>query len=189
MSTPSDTPKPRASRASLWINLGLVVAAVGIFLAWRHARDPRRLWAKRVEETHARYIDTSLRRCFGGVNASDLRRVADGVRGGSVSSPFTECHRGPMAELLVAPNSFIESIQNPPIEVYRLRERERSALMRVTATARRLEQDVAHAAGHPTAEQREPLASKIEDLAIAVQQEREAHDDLVRAARDAATFL
>lgn len=189
MANSNDTPKPRASRAPLWINVALVVGAIGIFLAWRRARDPHRLWAKRVDETHQRFVDTALRRCFGTIAAADIRRVADAVRGGSVPRPFAECHRGPMAELLVAPNSFIESIQNPPIEVYRLRERERSSLMRLTASARVLEQDVSHAAGHPTAEQREPLASKIEDLAVSVQNERNSFDDLVRAARDAASFF
>lgn len=189
MANPPDSPKPPARRSTLWINLALVVAAVGIFLAWRRARDPHRLWARRVEESHQRYVDTALRRCFGTISPADIRRVADGVRAGSLSRPFTDCHRGPMAELLVAPNSFIESIQNPPIEVYRLRERERSSLMRVTASARLLEQDVSHAAGHPTPEQREPLASKLEDLAVSVQQERSAFDDLVRAARDAASLF
>lgn len=189
MANTTDPPKPRAPRATLWINVALVVAAAGIFLAWRRARDPHRLWAKRVDETHQRYIDSSLRRCFGSTDAADIRRVADAVRSGSVPRPFSECHRGPMAELLVAPNSFIESIQNPPIEVYRLRERERSSLMRLTASARMLEQDVSHAAGRPTAEQREPLAAKIEDLAVAVQHERAAFDDLVRTARDAASLF
>lgn len=189
MANTTDSPKPRASRASLWINVALVVGAIGIFLAWRRARDPRRLWAKRVDETHQRYIDTALRRCFGSTASADIRRVADAVRGGTLPRPFSECHRGPMAELLVAPNSFIESIQNPPLEVYRLRERERSSLMRLTASARLLEQDVSHAAGHPAADRREPMASKIEDLAVSVQHEREAFDDLVRAARDAVTIF
>ncbi len=189
MATSNDPPKPKASRVTLWINLALVLGAVATFFAWRHARDPHQLWAKRVEENHARYIDTALRRCFGATSAADLRRVADRVRSGSVPTPFAQCHRGPMAELLVAPNSFVESIQNPPVEVYRLRERERSALLRVMATARALEQDVTRAAGQPTPEQREPLATKIEDLAVAVQHERESHSDLVRAARDAASFF
>ena len=189
MANTTDSPKPRASRVPLYINIALVVGAIGIFLAWRHARDPRRLWAKRVDETHQRYIDTALRRCFGSTDSAEIRRVADAVRGGTLPRPFNECHRGPMAELLVAPNSFIESIQNPPLEVYRLRERERSSLMRLTASARLLEQDVSHAAGNPSAERREPLASKLEELAVAVQQERSAFDDLVRAARDAATLF
>lgn len=189
MANTEDTPKPRPSRSTLWINLALVVGAIGIFLAWKRARDPHRLWAKNVDETHQRYVDTALRRCFGTTASADIRRIADGVRAGNLARPFSECHRGPMAELLVAPNSFIQSIQNPPIEVYRLRERERSALMRLTAGARALEQDVSHAAGHPTAEQREPMAAKVEELAIAVQHERAAFDDLVSAARDAATFF
>jgi hypothetical protein len=189
MANTSDTPKLRASRVSLWINVALVVGAIGIFLAWRRARDPHRLWAKRVDESHQRYLDTALRRCFGSTSPAEIRRVADGVRAGNIARPFSECHRGPMAELLVAPNSFIQSIQNPPIEVYRLRERERSALMRVTASARLLEQDVSHAAGSPSAEQREPLASKLEDLAVSVQHERDAFDDLVRAARDAVSIF
>ena len=124
MANPTPSPKPAPSRSTLWINVALVVGAVAIFLAWRRARDPHRLWAKRVDETHQRFIDTALRRCFGTTSAADIRRVADAVRGGTMPRPFSECHRGPMAELLVAPNSFIESIQNPPIEVYRLRERE-----------------------------------------------------------------
>ena len=189
MANTTASPKPRASRAPLWINVALVVGAIGIFLAWRRARDPHRLWAKRVEESHQRYIDTALRRCFGTIAAADIRRIADGVRGGSLPRTFAECHRGPMAELLVAPNSFIESIQNPPLEVYRLRERERSALMRLTASARLLEQDVSHAAGHPTAQQREPMASKIEEVAMSAQHERDAFEDLVHAARDAATLF
>lgn len=189
MANTTDSPKPRASRVPLYINIALVVGALGIFLAWRRARDPHRLWAKGLDESHQRYVDTALRRCFGSTSAADIRRVADAVRGGTLQRPFSECHRGPMAELLVAPNSFIQSIQNPPIEVYRLRERERSALMRLTASARMLEQDVSHAAGRPTPEQREPLATKVEDLAIAAQQEREAFDDLVRAARDAASLF
>lgn len=189
MATTDDPPKPKPSRVTLWINVALLLGAVVTFFAWRHARDPHQLWAKRVDENHRRYIDTALRRCFGSTTAADIRRVADGVRAGSLSRPFTDCHRGPMAELLVAPNSFIESIQNPPVEVYRLRERERSALMRITATARLLEQDVSRAAGQPAAEQREPLAAKLEDLAIAIQHEHEAHTDLVAAARDATPFF
>ena len=56
MATSNDPPKPKASRVTLWINLALVLGAVATFFAWRHARDPHQLWAKRVEENHARYI-------------------------------------------------------------------------------------------------------------------------------------
>ena len=188
MANTPDTSKSRASRVNLWINLGLVVGAIAIFVAWRRARDPHRLWAKHVAESHARYFDNALRRCFGGTDAADIRRVADAVRGGNLPRPFSECHRGPMAELLIAPNSFVESIQNPPTEVYALRDRERAALQRVTANARSLEQDVSHAAWHPTAAQREPLATRLEDLAVSIQHEHDAFGDLVSAARDAASF-
>ena len=177
------------ARVNVVINVFLVVSAIAIALAWRRARDPHRLWAKRIDENHARIIDTALRGCFGGTGSVEIRAVADGVRGGRVAPPFSECHRGPMAELLVAPNSFVQSIQNPPIEVYRLRERERTALMRLMAAARPLEQQVSRAAGHPADDQREPLAARIEDLAIAAQNEHDAYSDLVRAARDAASLF
>ncbi len=91
-----------------------------------------------------------------------------------------------MAEMLVAPNAFVSSIQNTPLEIYRVRERERVALQRLTGSFRLLEPAVATAGENPTAAQREVLGSKLEELAPDIEQERRAFEDMVTIARDQA---
>ncbi len=187
MSTSDETPRRAPDRFNLYLYGGLLIAALAAFVAWRRARDPHRLWAKKVEAAHAQEIDRPLRRCFGVVTGPELRRLADSIHRGPFPSPLKECHGGPMTELVVAPNSFLPNTQDPPTEVYRLRERHRQASLRMVAAARTLEHELSGARGAPSDPQRESIASKLEDYAHEVEQERQAVADMVAAARDAAS--
>lgn len=179
-------PKKGLDRFTLIFYVGLALAAVVTFVAWRRARNPLRMWAAQAEVSHAREIDTTMQRCLGTTSAAGVRQLAAAVRRGPVPSPFKDCHNGAMAEMLVAPNAFVSSIQNTPLELYRVRERERVALQRLTGSFRLLEPAVARAGENPTAAQREVLGSKLEELAPDVEQERRAFEDLVTIARDQA---
>lgn len=178
--------RKRPDRFTLYFSIALVLAAAVTFVAWRRARNPLRMWAARAEQAHAREIETTMQRCLGTTTAEGVRRLAASVRGGTLPAPFNECHRGAMAEMLVAPNAYVSTIQNTPLEIYRVRERERVALQRLMGSFRLLEHAVASAGSNPTAAQREVLGSKLEELAPDVEQERRAFEDMLTVARDQA---
>lgn len=188
----SDTPSKPASgdsRFNLYLALAVMVAVPLFFVAWRRARNPVRLWAARVEQSHAREIDQALNRCFGTTRPDGIRRIAAEAQRGPLPAPFKDCHRGTIAELLVAPNAFVSSMQDTPLEVYRLRERERVALTRLSASLRILEHAVTSGGANPTEAQRQEIAHKLEDLAPDVDQERKAFDDMLTIARDQAGWF
>ncbi|MBL8604312.1 MAG: hypothetical protein JNK72_20475 [Myxococcales bacterium] len=188
MSDSAAPSKPRRSSADLLLNVGLAAAVVLAFVAWRRARDPHRLWAKRLEQEHVTQIEQPITRCFGGARSDDLRRLTRAVQGGQMPDPFNRCHSGPMADLLVAPAGFMQTIQNPPVEVYRLRDRHRASLNRLSASLRSLELEVSRAHGNPdTAEKREALVRRLEDVVPELEQERQAFEDMVAGARAAAS--
>lgn len=180
------TQRPPRGRFNLWLNIGLIVAAAAIVVAWRRAQDPTRKWAKRIEQAHATQMDRPLQRCFGTADPAAIRRIADGLHRGPMPAPLRDCHRGPGAELLVSPNSFVEYLQNPPQSIVSLRDRERNALFRLVGTYRLLEQGLAEANGSPSEAQRGRIAERIESLAAELAAEKRALQDLVNAARDAA---
>lgn len=187
MSTDEETPRPPKGRFNLWLYLGLIVAAAAMVVAWRRAQDPARKWAGRIEQAHVTVMERPLSRCFGTADPAAIRRIADGMHRGPMPTPLKDCHRGPGAELLVSPNSFVEFLQNPPQSVVSLRDRERNALFRLVGSYRLLEQALAEAAGNPNDQQRERLTQRIESLAAELAAERRAVQDLVNAARGAAS--
>lgn len=186
-SSREEKPAPRRpDRFNLYFYSALFVAALATFVAWRRARNPLRMWAANAETAHAREVDTALTRCFGTTTGTGVRALARQVREGRAGAPFTRCHHGPIAELLVAPNAFVSAIQNTPLEIYRVRERERVALQRLMSSFRLLEPAVSAGGANPTAAQREVIASKLEELAPDLDHERQAFEDLVSVARDQA---
>lgn len=187
--TPAAPAKTPPDRFKLLVTVGLVVAVVVGFLAWRRARDPARMWAQRVAERHALEIERPLTRCFGVSTGAELRRLADAIQSAPLQAPLRDCHRGPMAELLIAPNSFVAVLRDAPLQVYRLRDRERSALQRLTASFRLLERAVSAGGANPTPEQRQAIARRIEEAAPEVDYERRTVDDMIAAARDAASLF
>ncbi len=184
--TGSGAPRRGRDRFALYFYVALGVAAVAAGIAWHRARNPLRMWAKNAEVAHARELDAPMQRCLGTTSADGVRRLAGEVRRAGLPSPFRDCYRGAMAEMLVAPNAFVTHIQNTPIEIYRVRERERVALQRLTGSFRLLERAVAEAGANPTQAQREVLGSKLEELAPDVEQERRAFEDMITIARDQA---
>lgn len=188
--TTTDAPaRQPPDRFKILVGVGLFVAIVAGFVAWRRARDPSRVWAHRVTERHAQDIERPLRRCFGVTTGAELRRLADGLQSGPLPSPLNQCFRGPMAELLIAPNSFVEVLRDAPLQVYRLRDHERSALQRLTASFRLLERAVSAGGANPTPEQRQAIARRIEEAAPEVDAERRTADDMITAARDSAGWF
>ncbi len=179
-------PARGSDRFNLYFYVFLALAAAATFVAWRRARDPLRMWARRAEETRAREIDTTMQRCLGTTTGAGVRRLAETVRRTGLPAPFKDCHRGPMAEMLVSPNAFVSSIQNTPLELYRVRERERVALQHLTASFRLLEPAVASSGENPSQAQREVIASKLEEMVPDVDHERRAFDDMISVARDQA---
>lgn len=187
MSTEEETPRPPKGRFNLWLNLGLIVGAAAIAVVWHRAQDPARKWAARIEQAHAAQMERPLTRCFGTADPAAIRRIADGLHRGPLPAPLKDCHRGPGAELLVSPNAFVEYLQNPPQAVASLRDRERNALFRLVGTYRLLEQALSEAGGNPNDQQRERIAQRVESLAAELAAERRALQDLINAARDAAS--
>lgn len=184
------SPDKRSSdRFSLVLNVLLVLGVGAAVVAWRRARNPARMWAQALETRHQHDVEIPLRRCFGGTTGADVRRLADTVHHGPLPQPFRDCHSGPMAELLVAPNAFVDALRNPPLQVYHVRERHRAALMRMGASLRVLEHEVAIAGATPSDTQREALAHRLEETATDVENERTACQDLVSAAKDSAGWL
>ncbi len=173
-------------RFTLYFYVILALAAAGTFVAWRRARSPLRMWAARAEQAHIREVETTMQRCLGTSTAEGVRRLAATVRQGNLPAPFKDCHRGAMAEMLVAPNAYVSEIQNTPLEIYRVRERERVALQRLMGSFRLLEPAVSSAGANPTAAQREILGAKLEELAPDIEQERRAYEDMLTVARDQA---
>lgn len=178
-----------SDRFNLVLNVLLVLGVGAAVVAWRRARSPARMWAHTLEQRHQHDIENALRRCFGGTTGADVRRLADAVHHGPLPQPFRDCHRGPMAELLVAPNAFVDALQNPPMQVYHVRERHRGTLTHLGNSLRVLEHEVAVAGATPTDAQREALAHRLEETATDVENERNACRDLVAAANDAAGLL
>lgn len=188
----STTPKRgKPDRFGLWVTVGFAVFFVVALLAWRRARAPSRMWAQRVTERHARDLDRPLARCFGEnvKTGAELRRLADQIENGPLPQPLSACHTGPISELLIAPNSFVEVLRDAPVQVYALRDRERSALHRLNASYRLLERAVTVGGANPTVEQRRAIARRIEDAAPGVDYERQTVEDLIAAARDAAGWF
>lgn len=184
------SPPKRRTRGDILLNVGLVLAVLAGFVAWRRARDPHRLWATRVTQEHQTQIVRPFTRCFGSHRVADLRRVTAEVRAGRMPEPFNRCHAGPMAELMVAPASFSEAVRNPPQEVYRLRDRHRGALTRLSSTLRGLEQEVARCAGNVSDPvRRDALVQRLEDLIPELEREERAFEDMVAGAREAARVL
>lgn len=175
-----------SDRFMIYFYVLLAVAAAATFVAWRRARNPLRMWAARAEQSHAREIETTMQRCLGTTTAEGIRRLAATVRRSELPAPFKDCHHGAIAEMLVAPNAYVSSIQNTPLEIYRVRERERVALQRLMGSFRLLEPAVSAAGANPSAAQRETIASKLEELAPDVEQERRAYEDMLTVARDQA---
>jgi hypothetical protein len=184
--TEKSPPKNNAIRNNLVLFVLLALGALAAFVSWKRARNPLRLWAKTVEEHHQLEIDTALQRCFGTSTPQGLRDLAATVRRTALPAPFKDCHRGPMAELLVSPNAFTSSMQGTPLEVYHVRERERVALQRLMASLRLLEHVVSSARDNPTDAQRTEIASKLEEAVPDIDQERKTFEDLVSTARDQA---
>lgn len=180
---------PRRSRATMWINLSLVLLAASSAVAWHRAQDPARRWVKRVEQGHAMHMKRPLERCFGTHDPAAIRRIGDALVRGPMRAPLSDCHRGPAAELLVSPNAFVEFLQNPPSAVTTLRDRERNALYRLIGSYRVLEQALSEANGSPSDPQRERIAQRIESLAAEIAAEQRALSDLLAAALDAASAL
>jgi hypothetical protein len=87
----------------------------------------------------------------------------------------------------VAPNAFVEFLQNPPTAVSALRDRERNALYRLIGSYRLLELGLAEAAGNPTDAQRERIAQRIESLSAEIAAEQRTLRDLLNAARESAS--
>jgi hypothetical protein len=94
-----------------------------------------------------------------------------------------------MAELLVAPNAFVSTLQSTPLELYRVRETERVALLRVSASARLLERAVTAGGASPTDAQRQEMAQKLEDLAPDLEQEHTVFQDLLAVAEQQAGWF
>jgi len=191
MSDEVSPPKKRSrTRGDILLNLGLVLAVLVAFAAWRRARDPHRLWATRLIQEHQTQIVRPFTRCFGGHQVGHIRRVTSEVRAGRMPEPFNRCHAGPMAELMVAPAGFSETVRNPPQEVYRLRDRHRGALTRLSSTLRGLEQEVARCAGNVSdPARRDALVQRLEDLIPELEREERAFEDMVAGAREAARIL
>jgi hypothetical protein len=188
MST-EDTPRKGLDRFTIGLILALLVAAAGTFVAWRRARNPLRMWAKQAQQSHAREIDRALQRCFGTTSVAGVRQLVTAVQRGPMPAPFKDCHRGPMTELLVAPNAFVSSLQTTPLELYRVRETERVALQRLTASVRLLEHVVTAGGASPTDAQRQEIARKLEDLLPDLEHERTVFEDLIAVAeQQAGTF-
>jgi hypothetical protein len=185
MST-EDAPRKGLDRFTIGLILALLVAAAGTFVAWRRARNPLRMWAKQAQQNHAREVDRALERCFGTTSAAGVRALVATVQRGPMPTPFKDCHRGPMAELLVAPNAFVSTLQSTPLELYRVRETERVALQRLSASVRLLERAVTAGGASPTDAQRQEIARKLEDLVPDLQQERTMFEDMVSVAEQQA---
>lgn len=181
-----ETPRKGLDRFTIGLILALLVAAAGTLVAWRRARNPLRMWAKQAQASHAREIDRALERCFGTTSPAGVRQLAGAVQRGPLPAPFKDCHRGPMAELLVAPNAFVSSLQTTPLELYRVRETERVALQRLSASVRLLERAVTAAGASPTDAQRQEVARKLEDLVPDLERERTVFQDLIAVAEQQA---
>lgn len=180
---------PRKDRFTLYLVLALVIGGVGFFVAWRRTRDPARMWAARIERDHASMIERGFDRCTGVHTGAELRRLAARVRAGEYPAPLRECHTGPMAELLIAPNSFVSALMDPPTGVDRLRDRERHALLTLSASLRLLEHEVSRARGTPDTATRGAIADRLDELAPDVDREKRAIEDLVTGARDQASLF
>lgn len=190
MSDEATPPKRPRSRGDLLLNLGLALAVLAAFVAWRRARDPHRLWAQRLTEEHQTQIVRPFTRCFGTARVADIRRITAEVRGGRMPDPFARCHTGPMAELMVAPAGFSDTVRNPPQEVYRLRDRHRSALTRLSSTLRSLEQEVSRCAGNVSdTARRDALVQRLEDMLPELEREERAFEDMILAANEAARLF
>jgi hypothetical protein len=164
--------------------------ATGVtLLAWRRARNPLRMWAKQAQANHAREIDRALERCFGTTTPAGVRQLAATVMRGPMPAPFKDCHRGPMAELLIAPNAYISTLQSTPLELYRVRETQRVALQRLGASIRLLERVVTAAGASPTEAQRQEIARKLEDLVPDLEQERAVFQDMIAVAEQQAGWF
>lgn len=184
-----ESPRKGLDRFTVGLVIALVAAAAGTLVAWRRARNPLRMWAKQAQTNHAQEIDRALERCFGTTTAAGVRQLAATVARGPMPSPFKDCHRGPMAELLVAPNAFVSTLQSTPLELYRVRETERVALLRVSASARLLERAVTAGGASPTDAQRQEMAQKLEDLAPDLEQEHTVFQDLLGVAEEQAGWF
>lgn len=184
-----ETPRKGLDRFTAGLIVVLVLAGAGALVAWRRARNPLRMWAKQAQTNHAGEVDRALQRCFGTTTAAGVRQLAAAVARGPMPAPFKDCHRGPMAELLVAPNAFISTLQSTPLELYRVRETERVALQRLSASVRLLERAVTGGGASPTDAQRQEIAHKLEDLVPDLEQERTVFQDMVSVAeQQAGTF-
>lgn len=185
------TPEPEApSRRPMALIFILVTGAlIGAFVFWRHHYNPTKKWADRVEHNHADQINRALTRCFGGSDEATIRRVIAQTRTGTLPTPFRDCRSGPAAELIVAPNGFMENLRDAPEQVTGLSARARGDLLRLSTSARQLELALSAGGASPNEAQRDAIVHSLDDVAHDVGAEQQSIHDLVSAAHDAAGWL
>ena len=114
--------------------------------------------------------------------------VPPGTEGAPAPPPATGELKG--VALMVAPAGFSDTVRNPPQEVYRLRDRHRSALTRLSSTLRSLEQEVSRCAGNVSdTARRDALVQRLEDMLPELEREERAFEDMILAANEAARLF
>ena len=173
------------------ITLVALAVGVGAFVTWHRDKHPARRWARAVETAHALKIEAPLSRCFGGADGASIRRHVPEVRRGRLLPPFRDCQGGTLTEIVVAPMTFVPSLANPPSTAESAKVRERDLLERLRASLQNLQRA---AQGAPRDrplpdDQRDRIASALEDVAVDVDAERTGLNDLIRAADEAASLF
>lgn len=187
-----NTRTPGQSRkVTLAVLAALLIVGSG-YVAWHRRKDPARRWALQVEISHEQRIQSRLRRCFGGSDAAAIRRLLPEVRRGIVPAPLRACRGTLMSELVVTPMEFSASLAEPPESAESAKVRERDKLERLRGSLAQLQrviEDLPSDGRTPISDdQRDRLASALEDVAVDVDSERRGLQDLVRAAESGASL-
>lgn len=185
-STPPEAPAPR--RAALLV-LSIAFFLVGAFFAWRRKHNPTLQWAQHAERAHDERIQQAVSRCFGTTDPVAMRAIAERTRRSELPAPLRDCRTGPAAELIVAPNSFMEALRDAPEQVSSLCNRARTNLTALSTSARQLEQALSSGGPTPNEAQRDAIAQRVTDIAHDIEQEQQSVHDVIAAARDAAGWL
>lgn len=141
---------------------------------------------------HAREekVTRRLMRCFGGHDAASVRKIIPEIRRGNWPAPFRDCRSLILSETVASPMDFAAELLEPPGPVETAQAKERDHLERLRsslANLQRIAGDVPRDSSVPQ-ELRDRMASALEDLAVDLDGERQAFEDLMEAAESAASL-
>jgi hypothetical protein len=186
------SPPPRRKRGRIAAGVILVLAmGGGAFVNWHRRKDPLRVWARGIEQQHARYVDDNLKRCFDGTDSNAVRRVEAELRAGRVPASFRRCRGATLSEFAVSPMVFANALRDPPQAVESTAQREQRKLEDLRVSLNALQRAISSLGDDlvSTPANRERISHALEELAVDVDEERTSFGDMIAAAESAASTL